>query len=194
MLPLFLTSNGLYEDDVFIELLKVIKDHKIQKKICFITTAIRKSDRAFHQDKTKNLFNKAGFKIVDFIDIEVDDPSKLREYPIVCIFGGDPFFLLGQLRGNGAIEIIRELREKGHFIVGHSSGAAVLGKSISHAQLLHPEWNTINLVDLEGIGLIDGVILPHSNRYTKSEGLIKEYLEKNQYNIIRINDYKYEIV
>ncbi len=130
---------------------------------------------------------------MDFIDIEVDDSSRLRDYPIVSIFGGDSFFLLEQLRGSGAIEIIREIR-KGHFIVGHSSGAAVLGKSISHAQLLHPEWNTINLVDLEGIGLFDGVILPHSNRYTKREGLIKEYLEKNLYNVIRINDYKYEIV
>ncbi len=62
MLPLFLTSNGLYEDDVFIEFLKVVEDHKIQKKICFITTAIRKRDRAFHQEKTEKLFNKAGFK------------------------------------------------------------------------------------------------------------------------------------
>ncbi|MNP40212.1 putative peptidase [compost metagenome] len=91
---------------------------------------------------------------------------------------------MNQLRITGTDKLLLELRDS-RYIIGHSAGAAVLGTSIKHAMILHPEWNDLNLVDLSGLSMIDSIILPHSNRYNEIDHRVIEmnpiYLEDNKY-------------
>jgi peptidase E len=88
---------------------------------------------------------------------------------------------------------VKDLFNSGHFLVGHSSGAAVLGESIEIANILHPEWNHINMSDFNAMGIIQGNILPHSNRYLEEEKVI-EYEKVMNKDLIKIEDGKYLIL
>lgn len=193
MLPLFLTSMGFYDEHVLNRFLDLVENNKLDKQICFIITAIRKSDRLYHITKTKEIFENVGFSKVDFMDIEYDDPSKLREYPIIVIFGGDPFSLMEQVKKSNTDSILKELRNT-CLIAGHSSGAAILGKTIKHANLLHPEWNIINLTEFDGVGMLQEAILPHYNRYMGKEELLTEFEQNEKVTLLRIEDGQWFIV
>jgi dipeptidase E len=191
VVPIFLTSMGLYDLEVLDQFLGVIEENNINKEICIITTACRDlKHRHHHEVKTREILISVGFSKVDYIDIEFDDPEKLKAYPIICIFGGNPFILLDQIKKTKTDHLLIELRAVGHFIVGHSSGAAILGKTIIHANLLHPEWNDINLREFEAIGLLEDLILPHSNRYSEMQQKLQDIELKENIKFKKIEDGK----
>lgn len=188
-MPIFLTSKGFYDSVVLNGFIEFIDKYKLPKEICILTTAIRnQDDRRFHMNETERTLKEAGFLKIDFLDVEHEKPNKLKEYPIVCLFGGHPFVLLDQIKKSQTDKILIEHYKMGNIIVGHSSGAAVLGKTIKHANLLHPEWNDINLTDFDAIGIIDKVILPHSNRYTNQEELLKDFEIQEEVTLLSIED------
>ncbi|TCZ79310.1 peptidase [Paenibacillus albiflavus] len=187
MKPIFLTANGLNHQEVVNAFSTMISHYLNMNKAIIITTADKEyKEKNYHAENTYKLLFSMGFKAVDFIDIEFDDPQKLRQYDLIYINGGNPFYLLHHLRNSKTNTILTELRDKS-IIVGHSAGAAVLGTSIKHAMMLHPEWNDINIEDFTGLKLIDKVILPHSNRYQELDERVKDLnpilLEDNNYMI-----------
>jgi dipeptidase E len=195
-MKMFLTAKSFIHDnnEVFNKFLDVIETQNIGKKIITITTAQRDADgRRNFESRTREIFIHAGFSDVEFIDIEFDDPDRIRAFPIVCIGGGDPFYLLDQIKKTNADRVVKDLFNSGHFLVGHSSGAAVLGESIEIANILHPEWNHINMSDFNAMGIIQGNILPHSNRYLEEEKVI-EYEKVMNKDLIKIEDGKYLIL
>ncbi|MDQ0897474.1 Type 1 glutamine amidotransferase-like domain-containing protein [Paenibacillus sp. V4I7] len=195
MLPVFLTSNGLYDDAVFTQFNKILQEHNIEKKICLITTAIKDSEsRSFHINKTTVQLTDVGFSTVDFIDIANENPRILYNYPIVCIFGGNPFYLLEQIKKAKVDDILIDIRESGSMILGHSSGAVVLGKTIKHANILHPEWNEIGITDFDAVGLIPEIILPHHNRYLGQEQKLVDLEIKENLKLTRIEDGHYIVI
>lgn len=196
MLPVFLTSNGLYDDAVFDQFNKIIKEYNVEKKICLITTAIRDAEnRRFHTNKTTEQLSDAGFSTIDFIDIASENPQILYNYPIVCIFGGDPFYLLHQIKKAKVDDILIKIKERGNsFVMGHSSGAVVLGKTIKHANILHPEWNDIGLSDFDGVGIVPEIILPHLNRYHGQEQTLVDLEIKENIKLTRIEDGHYLVI
>jgi peptidase E len=187
-MPILLNSNGLYHLEVTALFNEIIQTLQIDKKACIIPTADKEyKEQNYHAIRTMNLLKDSGFQ-VDFMDVEFEDAERLTEYPVIYLNGGNPFYLMYHLRRSKADNIIRKLSERGHFIVGQSAGAAVLGQSLEHASLLHPDWNEIQLKDLTGVGIVSGSVLPHSNRYLEQEGI--KYEKERAYNLIRIEDGK----
>ncbi|KRF21734.1 hypothetical protein ASG93_30550 [Paenibacillus sp. Soil787] len=132
---------------------------------------------------------------MDYIDITSENPQILYDYPIVCIFGGDPFYLLDEIKKAKVDDILIDIKERGGSIVmGHSSGAAVLGKTIIHANILHPEWNNIGLADFDAIGIIQEIILPHHNRYHGREQTLVDLEMKENIKLTRIEDGHYLVI
>jgi dipeptidase E len=185
MKPLFLTANGLYHQEVHSAFNNMVGQDVSNLVACVITTADKDyKDKNYHAVNTQKILGDIGIRIVEFIDIEFEDPKKLESYDLIYINGGNPFYLLNQLKLTETDKLLLELR-KSRYIIGHSAGAAVLGNSIEHAMILHPEWNDLNLIDLSGLGMIDSSILPHSNRYNEIDHRVIEmnpiYLEDNKY-------------
>ena len=79
--------------------------------------------------------------------------------------------------------IIKEGFKNGNKIyIGASAGATIAGVSIEEVKDF--DRNYVNMVNFEGLGLFDGIIIPH---YTKSE--LKRYIKSNpgiegKYNMI----------
>lgn len=192
----FLTSKAfLYDQDVFEQFLSWVEINRFSKKMISITTAQRnKEERKRYENQFKELLMRSGFEEIEFIDIEFENPELLRKFPLICIQGGDPFYLLDQIKKSKTDSILIDLYNEGRILIGHSSGAAVMGSTISHANLLHPEWNTIDMIDFKAVGIIDEIILPHGNRYIDKQEEIRTYEEDIGKDLLKIVDGQYIIL
>ena len=86
---------------------------------------------------------------------------------------GNTFEVLAILRERGLDRAIKEGFAKGNKIyIGCSAGALIAGVSIEEAKSL--DRNFVRMDDFEGLGLLDGIIIPHC---TKSE--LKSYVSNN---------------
>ena len=96
---------------------------------------------------------------------------------------GNTFEVLSLMREYGLDSVIKQGFRNGNKIyIGASAGAAIAGVSIEEVKGF--DRNFVNMVSFEGLGLFDGIIIPH---YTKQE--LNRYIEKNlniekKYNII----------
>lgn len=187
--PLFLSANGLHNREVHSAFSNMIGQNVSNLYACIITTADKEyKNKNYHAVNTLKILGDMGIRSIEFIDIEFEDPKKLEKFDLIYINGGNPFYLLNQLRITETDKLLSELRYS-RFIIGQSAGAAVLGTSIEHALILHPEWNDLKLTDLSGLSMIDHIILPHSNRYNDLDHRVTEmnpiYLEDNKYIVFK---------
>lgn len=86
---------------------------------------------------------------------------------------GNTFEVLSILRDRGVDRVIREGFKEGNKIyIGCSAGAAIAGVSIE--EMKDFDGNFIGMADFEGLGLFDGIVIPH---YTNSE--LKRYISNS---------------
>lgn len=96
---------------------------------------------------------------------------------------GNTFEVLSLLRERGLDSVIKEGFKKGNkTYIGCSAGAAIAGMSIEEVKDF--DRNYVGMVNFTGVGLFDGIIIPH---YTKSE--LKRYISNSpgieeKYNMI----------
>ncbi len=114
---------------------------------------------------TKKEFEKIGF-VTDFFDIDYTSPRLLVHYDIIHFNGGNPFYLLNQIRKTNALEIIKELLFQGKVISGSSAGSIVLGENISLILEFDPQMNEIvNLTNFKGVNITNINLCPHYSKY-----------------------------
>nr|WP_259545437.1 Type 1 glutamine amidotransferase-like domain-containing protein [Heyndrickxia oleronia] len=119
--------------------------------------------------KAKKDFLQMGFTQVGFIDIEYDNLQLLEQCQIIYINGGNPFYLLYQMKKSRTDIILRDFVCRRNMIIGVSAGAVVLGPNIE----IVPEMNSIKLRDFKALGLTNKIIFPHYDRedlFLNSEG------------------------
>ncbi len=152
-----------------------------------ITTASAEwKEKNKHAILAKQELEDMGFKKVVFLDVEFEDPNKLKQYDVIYINGGNPFYLLYYIKKSGSDKIITRLANKGVIIVGVSGGGVVLGPNINIVDYFDRKINTIKLKDLTGLNLTNIIIYPH---YTKKvEGKIKKFEVKYQCKVRRLID------
>jgi dipeptidase E len=118
-----------------------------------------------HIIEAKTQFYAMGFKIVNVIDIEKDNISQLHEYDITYLGGGNPFYLLEQLRTSGGDEILTKKAASGGILVGVSAGALVLGPHLEIVQRFTSELRkTTTLENTSALGLFSFLLMPHVDR------------------------------
>jgi dipeptidase E len=163
-------------------------------KICIIPTAAKEQKEKHHRMvAAKNTLYSLGFERVDFLDVDKDDVTRLAEYDVVYIGGGNPFYLLEQIKTTGAEQEIRAIVEKGGILIGVSAGSLVLGPNLKVAQYFTPALNSANSTT-EGMGLFSFLIMPHSDRENlfpgdvSIESRLKRLVEEIGVTIVRLKD------
>lgn len=190
-MKLFLTSKGLIDEKITESFCSFVEGRKMA---CIITTAAldfkekNRNNVALH-DKLKHL----GFK-AEFLDIEFENPDRLTEFQVLVISGGNPYYLLHHLKQSKADKILRKIIAKNTPLMGISAGLLVLMKNLEIIDLLTPEMNTLNLTDLQGLHVMDEIVVPHYDRFVR-EGKIQEEIiyayEKDTGNeVIRLGEYQ----
>ena len=183
MKKIILSSHGFQKKKLLALLPSVAKN----LSVAIITTASAEwKEKNKHAILAKQVLEDAGFKKVEFLDVEFENPNKLKKFDVIYINGGNPFYLLHHLKKSGADKIITHLADQGVIIVGISGGGVVLGPNINIVDYFDKKINSIKLKDLTGLNLTDIFIYPH---YTKEvEEKIKKFESKYRCKVKRLSD------
>ncbi|MGE6489055.1 Type 1 glutamine amidotransferase-like domain-containing protein [Paenisporosarcina sp. NPDC076898] len=189
MKKILLTSSGFDNEHICGAFIQLIPSPIEFLTTCIITTASSNwKERNKNAIFTKFFLEKLGFKEVQFVDVEFEDANLLRNFDVIYLSGGNPFYLFHFLKKSGADEVIKQMSEEGKIIVGTSAGALVLGPSIKIIDLLHNDWNNVNLTNLGGLKLVDFSICAHYQLYQDKEFHIDNLEQECDYTIQRLND------
>ena len=188
MKNIILSSHGFQKNKELKKqlLLLLLKPTKELSAVIITTASVEWKEKNKHAVAAREALENMGFKKVDFLDVEFDNPEKLKDYDIIYINGGNPFYLLYHLKKSGADIVIKELFKKGAVIVGVSGGGVVLGPNINIANYFDKKSNTVGLKDLSALGLISIVMYPHYSQEIENE--IKKFESKFDCKVKRLID------
>lgn len=186
---LILTSNGLSST----ALLKEASQYtSFLRTAAIVTTAsLGHKEKDRHIPRIAKELEQIGLQ-ADCFDIETQNPEELREYDVVEINGGNPFYLLQQMRLQRAEETFRSIARE-QVLIGISAGSLVLQQSIDLIAGYSPEMNdAVQLRDFTGLGITDLEILPHYHRFLSRFDQFEEraqaYEQTTGRNVIRLDD------
>ena len=187
---LILTSDGLSSGPLLHETGKYLSSGT--KTAAMITTAsVGYKERDWHVPKLTEELESLNLA-VDYFDLEVQPPESLLSYDVIELIGGNPFYLLKQMRLAECRQVFQELMN-GKIIIGISAGSLVLQKDISLIAQLSPELNEETaLADFTGLHLTDVDILPHyykmMTRIPDFKERVEKYEAQNRCEMIRLDD------
>ena len=164
MSKILLTSNGFFSDLIKQQFLQLIDGELTNVKATIITTASLQKQNNKFAIKAKEDLLTMGFNQVDFTDLEFDNPELLKQYNVIYITGGNPFYLLYHLKKSGADIILKDIAKQNTVFVGVSAGAIILGPNIEVVNYFTPQINTVDMQDLTALGLTNKAIFPHYDR------------------------------
>lgn len=188
MANLILSSHGFQKNKTLKKRLLTLLPKAVKNlSVAIVTTASAEwKEKNKHAILAKQTLDDMGFKQVKFVDIEFENPNKLRKFDFIYINGGNPFYLLYHLKKSGADEVIAQLADQGVVIVGISGGGVVLGPNINIVDYFDRKINAIKLKDLTGLNLTDAIIYPHYAREVEEK--IKKFESKYQCKVRRLTD------
>lgn len=100
------------------------------------------------------------YTVTDKTEDAVSD--MLQEYDVICVAGGNAFYLLQQFQKVNALQIIQDLvQKKGKIYLGSSSGAIICAPDISPVEVILPRHLAPELKDTIGLNLVDFLVMPH---------------------------------
>lgn len=166
-------------------------------KLIFVTTAseVEKDDLQWLEDDRKALI-EAGFDITDYtITGKTSDQveNDLKPFDVICIEGGNTFYLLEQIQQSGCSEVLRKLIIDGKIYIGSSAGSIIAGPNIYPVRHLDDD-DFPHLKGFEGLNLVDFVVFPHwGSEYFKGLYLNRrlEYNYNNKYKYMLLTDNQY---
>ncbi len=160
MSKIILTSDGIDSKEIYDYFDNIVNK---DVKIGIITTAKDEKENAKGPQRHKKLFIKMSAQIIDFIDLEVENPNIILNYDIIFLEGGNPFRLMYWIRKSKSEPIFKQFLANEGVLVGRSAGSLVLGQDFSICNYLSPEMNNFDMTDFSGLGLCDVNICPHYN-------------------------------
>lgn len=166
MKNIILTSCGVVKEELKNRFYEVIdKDEIKYKKVLYITTAIDGEDdenKAWVFREYKTILN-LGINESNITEYKIgSNDIDINTFDIIYMMGGNTFYLLDMIRKYNFDNSIREFVNKGKIYIGSSAGSEILGNSIEPA--LPFDENKVNMRDFSGLKLINGLIIPHSNK------------------------------
>ena len=172
---------------------KVINDNVdvANSKVLFIpnekaTKELINSDK-YYKRLYKDGFTENNIYIFDeenanqFINLDID---------VIYIGGGNTFATLKKIKDCGFDKYIINYINNGVIYIGGSCGAHIVTKNIEH--LLDLDNNYCNLDDYNGLGLLNGIIIPHFNEVDyepeKRMELYNKLINENKYKVYTLTN------
>ena len=172
---------------------KVINDNVdvANSKVLFIpnekaTKELINSDK-YYKRLYKDGFTENNIYIFDeenanqFINLDID---------VIYVGGGNTFATLKKIKDCGFDKYIINYINNGVIYIGGSCGAHIVTKNIEH--LLDLDNNYCNLDDYNGLGLLDGIIIPHFNEVDyepeKRMELYNKLINENKYKVYTLTN------
>lgn len=187
---LILTSNGLSSP----VLLEEAKKYVIGLKTAAIVTtaSVGYKEKDWHIPRITEELTSLGLSVA-YVDIEFAPPTSLFAYDVVLINGGNPFYLLDQMRKQNATPVFEKLAVE-KVLIGVSAGSLVMQEQLALAYEYTPEQNDdfVQLKDFSALALIPFEVLPHYDAFLSRVDGFEEraaaYEKRELQKVIRLND------
>jgi dipeptidase E len=192
-MKLFLSSLAI-SDKQLPEFTKLVGKPAAEIKITLIENAADPHPENKWVLENRNKFLAHGFKI-DLLDLKKYQANnkglfeRLENSDVIRLGGGNTYFLRFILRQTKADKMIKQLVNDGKVFGGDSAGAIMAGPTIEYFQ--DSDFpKTIPTKDLDGLKLIDTVVIPHwgSEKYDKASKTVEQKLKKAGYKTVKITD------
>lgn len=185
-MKLLLTSAGMQVKD---EILKILPKPPHQIKLAHIIDAAKpiKNISYMHKDKQKML--AAGFQVED-VSIAGKTESELREIlkdkDLIYVQGGQPFYLLKQVKRSGFEKVVKEMLGKGVIYIGVSASTYLACPTIETSFWKRKKRSTFGLTDFSALNLVSFLTFVHYKPEYAS--LLKPQLKKAKYPVKILTD------
>lgn len=179
---IIMTSCGIINDDFKKKFYEIIDKNELNnKKMLYITTAADgdKGDKSWIDKEYKTILD-LGVEESNITEYKIGtNEINLNDFDLIYMLGGNTIYLLDMIRKYGFDKKITEAIYEGIIYIGSSAGSEILGNSIETS--IPFEDNNVNMVDFTGLKLVDGIIIPHSNRRKEFIDKVKQNTNENLY-------------
>ena len=182
---IILTSTGLSNSNVAKKFFDLIGNDKPKNSVAIITTAAEGKENNKYSLLAKKQFLYAGFKDVEFVDLEAQSIS-LDKYNVIYVCGGNTFKLLKFAKEKSFSENIKQLLDRDGFYIGVSAGSIIMSPSIDIANEIEPDSNDANITDFDSFGIIPFHIMPHY--YPDIEDEVKKFENRHSVEVKRLTN------
>lgn len=194
-MKLILSSCDFINDNSKNVIIKNIDKNLEDCKILFIPNEKATPDK-IKSDKYYDRLEKDGFTRKE--NIYIFDENNSKQYTnldidLIYIGGGNTFETIKKLRKCDFLNVIANYIKNGVTYIGGSCGAHIVTKNIKHVEMF--DSNNICLTNYDGLGFLDGIIIPHYDESRQeiankliNEGKYNVYLLTNNDSIIVTDD------
>lgn len=169
------------------------------KRILFVSTASEMhKDAWWNRADTKKL-RLLGYKIEEYTftgKTSAQIKEKLSQTDILCVGGGNTYYLLEAIKKAKALKVIQQAVKKGMIYVGASAGAVVATKSIENVGDFDDKSEAPSLKSYDALNLIDLCLFVHwGSPDLEKDGsqtlkIIKKYFKRKE-KIVFLRDDQY---
>lgn len=188
-MKMILTSTDFLTKNSRNRILKELKD--VSKcKILFIPNE-NATIKDIYSNKYYDRLENYGFTKENIFIFDKNKSNEFKNLNIDAIYigGGNTFSMLKILKDTNFDKEIIKYIKNGVIYIGGSAGVHLTTKSIEHVSYF--DENKVNLKDLSGLGLFDGIIICH---YTKEREFVYN-MYNNKYNkVLKLKDDEYIII
>jgi dipeptidase E len=178
-MKLFLTSNGLSTEKLRTELQKIIAKPRENTSAVFIPTAADLEEDQWWVEASREDLHRVA---VDVKDIDLKKHSKnslekeFQNADIICVGGGNTFYLLYWCKRSGLKEALTSFFERGGIYVGISAGTILCSPTIELAGWEDADDpSVVKLDSIEGMNFTDKHFFVHYQKHY--DELIEEHTE-----------------
>ena len=187
-MKLLLTSQGTVNNKVRDKMIALLPKDPSRCKLLFITTAANPIDNPEYMHRELKNLKNIGFK-VDKFDLKGKTFNEIKKMveasDVIFVVGGEPFYLLREVRKSGFDRVVKKLSEDKLYI-GASAGTYIACPTVEMGLWKKPKRNVYGLKDLSGMGLVDFLVFAHHEK--KWDKLIEEKIKKTKYKIYPLTD------
>lgn len=159
----------------------------------FVPTASELSADQTYIRSDRRRLERLGYAVTDLDITRMQEPdlrAALEAVDALFVAGGDPFYLMQQIRRRRLEEPLRAHVRAGKPFFGASAGAIICGPSLEPIAAFGDPTVATDLTSLAGLGLIDLVPLPH---YGADPDLLPRYDSiarrfRPQFDLVTIRD------
>lgn len=165
MSTILLTSGGIRFQPVADAFVKLLPKKPSETRMAHIMTATKMARHLTYLEQDIAAFKKLGLLYED-IDIEGKTADELRtilkDFDVIYVQGGDPYYLLKYIKLSGFDVVVKELIAAGKLYVGVSAGSYVACPTLESALWKKPERARHGLADNEpAMNLVDFLVQVH---------------------------------
>lgn len=172
---------------------------KFGNRVLFISTASETYDDAWWNRADIAKLQKLGFDVEEYSftgQKSTQVRQKLAHADILCIGGGNTYYLLEKMKKSGAMKPVRDAVKRGLVYIGASAGAVIATKTIENVGDFDNKSDAPGLTSYNSLNLIDIVLFVHwgskdlEKDGSKTLAIVKKYFKKEE-KIIFLRDNQY---